>query len=378
MAIYHHGVSVLESDAGVRPIQDVSTAIIGIIAYASDANASIFPLDRPVLVLDPIAALGDAGTAGTLSIALRAIGDQVTAPTVVVRVAEGSSDAARDTNIIGGSTDGRYTGMHALLAAQAELGVVPKILGVPGADTQAVTAALVGIAQKLNAFVYASAWGATTKELAKTYRNNFGQRELMIVWPDFTSTDVVARALGMRAKLDRKQGWHKSLSNVPVNGVTGLSADISWSLQNSVTDAGFLNAGQVTTLINQQGYRFWGSRTCSADPNFVFEPAVRTAQFLRDTIAEAHLWAIDKPLSKTLGRDILSGINQKLRELVADEKLIGAKAWIDPAKNTATDLKAGTLLIEYDYTPVPPLENLQLVQHQTDKYLINFAADLSA
>jgi phage tail sheath protein FI len=53
----------------------------------------------------------------------------------------------------------------------------------------------------------------------------------------------------------------------------------------------------VTTLIRRDGFRFWGSRTCSADPLFAFESATRTAQVLADTMAEAHFWAVDKPLT---------------------------------------------------------------------------------
>jgi hypothetical protein len=33
---------------------------------------------------------------------------------------------------------------------------------------------------------------------------------------------ATARALGLRAKIDEQTGWHKSLSNVGVNGVTGI------------------------------------------------------------------------------------------------------------------------------------------------------------
>ncbi|MGL1297087.1 hypothetical protein ACSTLA_23495, partial [Vibrio parahaemolyticus] len=61
--------------------------------------------------------------------------------------------------------------------------------------------------------------------------------------------NAVARALGLRAKLDEQVGWHKTLSNVPVNGVSGLSKDIYFDLQNPATDAGLLNAAEVTTLI---------------------------------------------------------------------------------------------------------------------------------
>lgn len=36
------------------------------------------------------------------------------------------------------------------------------------------------------------------------------------------------------------------------------------------------------------------------------------------------------------------------------------------------------LTIDYDYTPVPPLENLMLRQRITDQYLVNFASQVSA
>lgn len=44
-----------------------------------------------------------------------------------------------------------------------------------------------------------------------------------------------------------------------VNGVTGLSADVFWDLQDPATDAGLLNQNDVTTLIRKDGFRFWGS-----------------------------------------------------------------------------------------------------------------------
>ena len=38
--------------------------------------------------------------------------------------------------------------------------------------------------------------------------------------------------------------------------------------------------------------------------------------------------------------------------------------------NDKDTLKAGKLTIDYDYTPVPPLENLMLRQRITDQYLV--------
>ncbi|HGK4577765.1 TPA: phage tail protein, partial [Yersinia enterocolitica] len=36
-------------------------------------------------------------------------------------------------------------------------------------------------------------------------------------------------------------------------------------------------------------------------------------------------------------------------------------------------LKLGKLTIRYNYTPVPPLENLGLIQEFTDEYFASFA-----
>jgi len=381
---YHHGVRVIEINEGTRPIRTISTAVIGLVATAEDADADYYPANKPKLVTNIKEALGKAGKTGTLAKSLDAIFDQTKPVCVVVRVPEGADTAETTSNLIGGVTPaGQYTGMKALLAAEGQFGVKPRILAVPGLDSLPVATELVGIAQQLRAFAYLSAFGAQNKEEAVAYRENFGQREAMVIWPEFvgwdtatnaeTTLNATARALGLRAKLDEDIGWHKTLSNIPVNGVSGLSSDVYWDLQSPATDAGYMNENEVTTLINKNGYRFWGSRTCSADPLFAFENYTRTAQILADTIAEAHLWAIDLPMHASLIRDIIEGINAKFRELKNNGYIIDASAWYDPDANDKDTLKAGKLYIDYDYTPVPPLENLMFYQRITDRYLAEFA-----
>ena len=386
---YHHGVRVVEINEGTRPIRVIDTSIIGLVATAPDADAIAFPLDTPVLITNVLTASGKAGTTGTLAKALDAIADQTNTLVVVVRVTPGVDDAATNSAVIGTvTTEGKYTGMKALLAAQQKLNVKPRILGCPGLDTLPVATELAGIAQKLRGFAYISAHGCVTKEEVTTYRENFGQREVMVIWPDFTAWDTVAnapapataiaRALGLRAKLDNEIGWHKTLSNMPVNGVDGIDKDVFWDLQDPSTDAGYLNAADVTTLIRRDGFRFWGSRTCSADPLFAFESYTRTAQVLADTMADAHFWAVDLPMNPSLAKDIIEGIRAKFRELKALGYIIDGDCWFDPEPNTKESLKAGKLYIDYDYTPVPPLENLLFQQRITDRYLVDFANRIGA
>ena len=392
MSDYHHGVQVVEINDGTRVISTVSTAIVGMVCTASDADAGMFPLNEPVLITNVQSAIAKAGKQGTLAASLQAIADQAKPVIIVVRVAEGSGEDAKAqtlSNIIGTTDEnGKYTGLKALLTAEAVTGVKPRILGVPGLDSLEVATALAPICQKLRAFGYVSAWGCKTISEAIKYRENFSQRELMVIWPDFLAWNTAsnssavaystARALGLRAAIDQSAGWHKTLSNVGVNGVTGISTPVFWDLQESGTDADLLNEAGVTTLIRKDGFRFWGNRTCSDDPLFLFENYTRTAQVIADTMADAHMWAVDKPITASLIRDIIDGINAKFRELKSNGYIIDATCWFDEEANDAASLKAGKLYIDYDYTPVPPLENLTLRQRITDKYLANLVSSVNS
>lgn len=322
-----------------------------------------FPLGKRVLINNVRAAIARIGASGTGKAALEAIADQCSPWIVLVRVDEDAED--QDELVI--------AGINLLLGAQAEFGLRPRILGAPGLDTQEVTTELALTARKLRGMSYAMAIGAD-EAAARAYRQEFGARELELFWPGFrplSAIGTVARALGLRARIDSEIGWHKTLSNIAVDGVTGLEKDVDFDITSDTSTAALLNAGDITTMIRQDGYRFWGNRTCSDEPLFAFESTVRTAQVLQDEIAAGLLWAIDKPLTAVLIKDILETINARFRTLVNEGRLIGAKAWYDPALNSEVDLAAGKLTIDYDFTPCAPLESLTLNQRITDRYYVN-------
>lgn len=385
MPAFFHGVKLVEVTEGARPITTQSTAVIGLVATADDADAAFFPLNTVVEITDDLA-IAKAGQTGTLAAALRAIFTKTRTIVHVVRVAHSAVAATLTANVIGTvNAQGERTGMQALLTSQSRFGYKPKILGTPGLESQAVTDALAALAVKLNAFAYASALGATNGA-AIGYRANFSARELMLITPDVKTLDgaglpittsAVATAMGLRAWIDQNMGWHKVISNVAVSGLLGLSRDIDWNLQSMDNDAGILNQADITTIIRRDGYRFWGSRTCSADPKFAFESAVRTAQVLRE-MADEFFWAIDKPLTPGLAKDIVSSLDNELKTLTRNGYLLGGGAWFDPARNPAEQLAAGILDIDYDYTPVPPLEALHLTQRITERYYADFAARIAA
>ena len=151
-----------------------------------------------------------------------------------------------------------------------------------------------------------------------------------------------------------------------------------FDLVDANTDANLLNEAKVSCLIHKQGFRFWGNRTTATDDQYMFESYTRTAQVLRESIAEAHFAYIDRPLTPSLARDIIENIAAYGRDLVANNRLLGFKVWYSEDLNETAQLKAGKLTINYEYTPVPPLEHLHLVQSFTDKYLAEFATRVAS
>lgn len=376
-----HGVRIRENTDLVTAINDIESSVIGVVAVADDADAETFPLNTPVLLTRVNNVLGKAGKTGSLYKTLKAIADQTSPKVIVVRVATATDEADAKTQsqlIIGGTTeDGSYTGMYAFLTAEQKVGYRPRILAAPDYDTEEVTSALCVIAQNLRAFVYANCYGCKTMAEAITYRAKFAYRELMLIWPDFIAYNPLtgkneifpapAYACGLRALIDNNHGWHKSLSNISVNNVLGISQDVFWSLQAEDSDANELNNKEITTLIKRNGFRFWGNRVTDTNA-YIFEVYTRTAQILADSIAEAQFEAIDEPLTPTNVKDVVSGINGKLSALVTQGRLIGAECWFDILDNPTTGLRQGQVRIRYKYTPVPPMEDLTMYQTFTDEY----------
>lgn len=395
MSTFHHGVSVTETLDGQQVIRTKSPSVIGLIATADDADNDYFPLNVPKLVTKISDAQGKAGTKGTLSKALRDIADQVKPVMVIVRVSEGAgaseTEKAADqlAKTIGTNTAGAYTGAYALLGAETITGIKPKIIGAPYLDAPEAAKVLVSIAKKLHGVAYIESHKSSVSE-AIADAGGYGDRECMIIYGRFTRFDVdkkrtdeispIGCALGLRARIDAEMGWHKTLSNVPVSGVTGVSQSktVHFDLVDANTDANLLNEAKVSCLIHKQGFRFWGNRTTATDDQYMFESYTRTAQVLRESIAEAHFAYIDRPLTPSLARDIIENIAAYGRDLVANNRLLGFKVWYSEDLNETAQLKAGKLTINYEYTPVPPLEHLHLVQSFTDKYLAEFATRVAS
>ncbi|PVF71913.1 phage tail sheath family protein [Proteus mirabilis] len=96
---YHHGVRVIEINEGTRPIRTISTAIVGVVCTADDADEKTFPLNKPVLLTDVSQAIGKAGKTGTLASTLKALQIRLN-PSRCGACRQGESEAETTTNIM--------------------------------------------------------------------------------------------------------------------------------------------------------------------------------------------------------------------------------------------------------------------------------------
>lgn len=373
------GVASTGASTGAGSVADAAVTLSGGVDEA-------FPLNEPVLIAGSRTAAAKLGAAGTLPQALDSIFDQAGAVVVVVRVAEGNDDAATLANVIGGvdSVTGQYEGVYALLGAESKLGVQPRLLIAPGFTHQrtdeaanAVVAELIGIAERLRATIIADGPN-TTDAAAIAAAGDFGSPRVYLIDPWVTKLDATglpvavppsAAVAGMIAKSDNDRGFWWSPSNQTINGIVGTSRPVDFVLGDANCRANLLNEAKVATIVRQDGFRLWGNRTLSADPKWAFLSVRRTADIINDSLLRAHLWAVDRNITKTYVDDVVEGVNAYLRSLVGQEAILGGQCYADPDLNTPANIAQGKVFFNFDFTPPYPAEHITFRSHLVNDYI---------
>lgn len=390
-------MAAIDGDAGAAAL--VSTADVagsdgtgvvsatGVAKSLSGGADEPFPLNEPVLIAgsrSEAAKLDSVGNAkGTLPNALDLIFDQIGAVVVVVRVAEGADAAETETNIIGGvQPDDTYTGVHALLGAKSRVGQTPRLLIAPGftgqrdATANAVVSEMLGIADRLKATIIADGPNTTDAD-ALTHAGDYGDRRVYIVDPfvkvqrngvnvDEPASSAVA---GLIAKVDADEGFWVSPSNHTFNGIVGTARPVDFGLSDPNCRANLLNAGNVATIVRESGFRLWGDRTCSDDARFQFLSVARTYDMVNQSILEAHLWAVDRNITKTYFDDVSESVNAYIRTLTARGALNGGKCYADPDLNTPDSIANGEAWFNVELSPPYPAEHVIFRSKIVNDYL---------
>jgi phage tail sheath protein FI len=386
-----HGVEILEVATGASPIRTVRSGVIGIVGTAPDADAVAFPLNTPVLIAGSraeAAKLDTVGTGlGTLPGALDGIFDQIGAVVIVVRVEEGADEPGTLANVIGGvdAGTGAYTGVHALVAAESVVGFAPRILCAPGWTHQRptdlanpVVAELEGVAGRLRAVIVAD--GPNTNDAAAiVYAGDWGASgRVYVVDPwvkilngagSIVSEPSSARVAGVIARTDNDNGFWFSPSNKGIFGIVGTSRPVDFKLGDAASRANLLNEADVATIIRQDGFRLWGNRVPTADAKWQFISVRRTADILHESLQRAHMWAVDRNITKTYLDDVSDGVNGYIATLVELGALLGGRCFPDPDLNTPASILEGKVYFNLEFTPPYPAEHITFRSQLVDTYI---------
>jgi phage tail sheath protein FI len=389
-----HGVEVIELDGGARPIQTTASSVIGLVGTAPKG-----PVNTPTLILgsrsEAIEVFGEDTDGYTIPAALSAIFDQTGAMVVVVNVADPENEDFQDedykfdvskitlSDVVGGTNpDGTYRGAKCLLAAQTECKVTPRILIAPGFthETSSNESLLVGelknIAERMRATVIADCPNET-KEVALAFVENINSDRVYCVYPwakVFKNNKTIeeplsARIAGLIANSDNERGFWWSPSNREINGIVGLSKPIDFAMGDSTCIANFLNEKKIATIIQQDGFRLWGNRTTASNTKWQFLSVRRTADLINDSLARAHMWAVDRNITRTYVEDVIEGVNNYMRYLKNIGAIIGGTCWADSSLNTPENIQLGKIIFDFDFTPPYPAEHITFRSRMVNNYL---------
>lgn len=300
-------------------------------------------------------------------------------------------------DIIGGiDEDGDRTGFALLESCYQLFGYDAKILISPGYCTQlSVASEMVAQAEKLQAMALIDAPIGTTYQEAITGRGPkgtinfaFASQRAVLCYPHLKvysaelDADVLEpfsqRLAGVMCVTDNDQGYWKSPSNEAIQGITGAELSLTAKIDDPQSQVNLLNEKGIVTVFNSygSGWKVWGNRSSAYPTETDWETFVcvrRTKDIIDESIRYSSAQFIDQPIDKALIDSILESVNMFFRKLQGDGAIMGGLAWFDQGRNPDTEIKAGHLLIQYKFTPKPPLERLTYESELTGEYLITLS-----
>ena len=400
------GMSIQRVDNEPRPGAPSDMSVVGIIGTAEQAESEVFPLDEPVFMFsddsEKLEALGEEGTLrDAVNLVNAQLGEfQAAARVVIVRVEEGQDTDATIANIVG---DGNVTGLSAFLEAGPELGVVPRLICAPGFTSQRegsnanpVCAALPPILEKLLAHAVVDG-PATDKQDALDWRETLSSSRLIPVDPaalafiggETVTVPLSPAIIGVGVRRDFAFGGRPfhSWANQAVQGITGPSRPINFSLTDGATEGqmllenniGILIRGEmgVASALGSGGFIYVGTDNAGADDLWRFYSVTRGRDYI-------HLLFLNT-LKFYLGRFNITGqtvqaiintMESALSSLKAEGDILDYRITFSRDLNSPEDLRQGRIKIGFEAEEAPVLRHIGLRSARYRPALDALVADL--
>ncbi|MFO1100034.1 MAG: phage tail protein [Xanthobacteraceae bacterium] len=392
------GITFLRDDDEPRPAIDSDLSVIGLVGPMADAQNGI-PLNDPITFnSDDVTTVKALGTTNLIVDAISGINDQLgelqrAARIVLVRtMASSSQDAntklAEETaGIVGSSTE--KTGVHAFRQAGQKLGVIPRLIAAPGFtahqhaanEANPVAAELPAVLDDLLAVAVLGA-PANSLQAFTDWRGTINCDRIIpiasavkVQQPDGSTKERPSegRILGIAVRRDfEKNGkpFH-SWANQPVQGIVGPNRSIDFSLTDGATEGqeilaangGIILRGQtgIESAVASGGFIYVGTDTLAEDDLWRFYNVKRGRDYI-------HLMFL-RTLRYYLGRFNLTGhaieailqtMEFALRDLKADNHILGYKVGFSKDENSPEQLRLGKFTVRFAAEEPPVLRHLVL------------------
>lgn len=304
--------------------------------------------------------------------------DSTVAATVTFNTAKISD--VNNAAVIGSynASTGVATGVEVIRYVYPKLGVIPTLLLAPNfSQNSAVGLALAAKAANINGVFKAIAVldidtaVATTYTDVNTVKNNAGYTSPFCwpIWPSFkVGTYVFAGSAVAAAQLaytDAENGGvpRRGGSN-RLLGVSGICLASGVEVLLDQDQASVVNGYGVTTAINLNGWRLWGSYTgaypTTSDVKDMWLPVRRMFNWQANNFILTYFSKVDDPLNAILIESIVDSENIRLSAYVPDS-LAGANIQYIASDNPVTDLLAGKIVFRQKiapYTPAQEIDNI--------------------
>jgi len=243
------------------------------------------------------------------------------------------------------------------------------IVAAPGSsaltDAQAITNLLIGHAEKRRAYRIAVV-DAGPDRLPSAIRQDRGKidsRFAALYYPWVVVSNPLAVPgrddipseialppsgfiCGIYARNDTLRGVHKAPANEVVTGALRFAYDVNFAEQEMLNPLGI----NCLRYLSGRGYRVWGARLASSDPEWKYVSDRRYFNYLEASIDRSTQWAVFEPNGHSLWSNIRQTVSDFLYNEWRNDALLGAKpeeayfVRCDRSTMTQNDLDNGRLV----------------------------------
>ena len=163
---------------------------------------------------------------------------------------------------------------------------------------------------------------------------------------------------GIYARTDVKRGVFKAPANEVVTGALRFQSDINFDQQAELNPAGV----NCLRFFSGRGYRVWGARTVSSDPEWKYVNVRRYFIYLEASIDRSTQWAVFEPNGENLWANIRDTVDGFLYNEWKNGALLGTspkEAYFvrcDRSTMTQNDLDNGRLICLIGVAVIKPAE----------------------